>query len=71
LNQIHICVNRPIFDEDAPVVADVFYGHLFRNGEEKLPDVREAAYALHLAVKELRELGRPFRSWVPYVHYGI
>lgn len=58
-------------DNDAPIVADVFYGHLFRNGKNSPPDVMDAAYALHLATKKLRDGGAPFSSWVPYVHYGI
>lgn len=64
-------LNRSILDEDAPIVADVFYAHLFRNGDVAPPDVRDAAYGLHLATKELRDRGKSFYSWVPYVHYGI
>ncbi|EAU93588.2 hypothetical protein CC1G_02818 [Coprinopsis cinerea okayama7 len=61
----------PIHDEDAPVVADVFYRHLFRNGSDVPPDASDAAFGLHLAVKELRERKRPFYHWVPFVHFGI
>ncbi|EAU90760.2 hypothetical protein CC1G_04029 [Coprinopsis cinerea okayama7 len=60
-----------IQDEDAPIVADVFYHHLFRRGTAAPPDITDAAYGLHLAVKKLRDLGRPFQQWVPFVHYGI
>ncbi|TFK29570.1 hypothetical protein FA15DRAFT_664117 [Coprinopsis marcescibilis] len=57
-----------IQDEDAPIVADVFYQHLFRKCP---PDPADVAEALHLAVKELRRLKMPFQRWVPFVHFGI
>ncbi|EAU90732.2 hypothetical protein CC1G_04001 [Coprinopsis cinerea okayama7 len=60
-----------IHDEDAPLVTDVFYRHLFRRGTAAPPDITDAAYSLHLAVKKLRDLGRPFHQWVPFVHHGI
>ncbi|KAG2008742.1 hypothetical protein CC2G_014136 [Coprinopsis cinerea AmutBmut pab1-1] len=60
-----------IHDADGPIVADIFYQHLFRNGSDSLPDITDAAYGLHLAVKELRNLGRPFHHWVPFVHHGV
>jgi len=66
-----VCDIRPIVDDDAPIVADTFYQHLFRNGNDAPPDIRDAAYGLHLATEKLRERGRPFASWVPYVHFGI
>ncbi|EFI28548.1 hypothetical protein CC1G_13570 [Coprinopsis cinerea okayama7 len=61
----------PIHDEDGPVVADVFYRHLFRRGLDSSPDITVAAYALHIAVKELREKDVSFSRWVPFVHHGI
>ncbi|TFK16623.1 TPR-like protein [Coprinopsis marcescibilis] len=60
-----------IADDDAPIVADVFYGHLFRKGKASPPDSSDAAESLHLSVKELRRLGRDFKRWVPFVHFGI
>ncbi|KAJ7192661.1 aromatic di-alanine and tetratricopeptide repeat-containing protein [Mycena pura] len=47
-------------DSDGPVVADIFYGHLFRNADPSsnppvFPDLNESAEALHLAVKKLLE----------------
>ncbi|TFK23747.1 hypothetical protein FA15DRAFT_705213 [Coprinopsis marcescibilis] len=60
-----------ISDVDAPVVADVFYKHMFRNGTECPPDVSEAAYALHLAVQKIRDSGASFWNWVPYIHFGV
>ncbi|TFK18814.1 hypothetical protein FA15DRAFT_242473 [Coprinopsis marcescibilis] len=60
-----------ISDNDAPVVADAFYAHMFRHGTERPPDVTEAAYALHLAVQKIRDSGTEFWNWVPYVHFGV
>ncbi|EAU90735.2 hypothetical protein CC1G_04004 [Coprinopsis cinerea okayama7 len=60
-----------IHDEDAPIAADIFYRHLFRRGTAAPPDITDAAYGLHLAVKKLRDLGKPFHQWVPFVHHGI
>ncbi|KAG2003068.1 hypothetical protein CC2G_003701 [Coprinopsis cinerea AmutBmut pab1-1] len=60
-----------IEDEDGPIVADAFYGYLFREGSAVAPDITDAASALHLATKVLRDLDRPFHRWVPFVHYGI
>jgi hypothetical protein len=62
---------RSIQDKDGPIVADKFYSHLFRNGTTKEPDITDAAEGLHLAVNELRKQGKPFRSWVPFLHFGI
>ncbi|KAG2014151.1 hypothetical protein CC2G_010994 [Coprinopsis cinerea AmutBmut pab1-1] len=60
-----------IYDADAPVIADCFYRYLFRNRNSAPPSASDAAHALHLAVKELREKGRSFFNWVPFVHFGI
>ncbi|KZT07983.1 uncharacterized protein LAESUDRAFT_650328 [Laetiporus sulphureus 93-53] len=57
-----------IMDSDAPQVADDVYAHLFR---DKQPDAADAAYALHIATKNLREQGKPLLNWVPFVHMGI
>ena len=58
-----------IRDEDGPLIADEFYSRVC--GEGKL-DSREAAAALHFAVKRLQEgVGeRNFLRWVPFVHFG-
>ncbi|KAJ7833387.1 tetratricopeptide repeat-containing protein [Mycena leptocephala] len=64
-------------DLDGPKIADTFYGYLFRNCDPNsnppvLPDLTQAAKALHLAVAKLREEPDvPFRHWVPFVHYGL
>ncbi|KAG2011628.1 hypothetical protein CC2G_011722 [Coprinopsis cinerea AmutBmut pab1-1] len=60
-----------IHDEDGPIVADVFYSHLFRHGAGSPPNVTDAAYGLHLATRELREQGVSFHRWVPFVHFGL
>jgi CHAT domain-containing protein len=59
-----------IKDQDAPVVADHVYSHLFGNAE---PDSTKAALALHHAVKQLhQQVGDlSFLSWVPFIHVGL
>jgi len=58
-----------IGDSDAPEVADIVYGHLFKSG---MPDATQAAHALHVAIKELWQKDpSSFLSWVPYIHFGI
>ncbi|KAF8884223.1 CHAT domain-containing protein [Gymnopilus junonius] len=56
-------------DRDAPFVADKVYEQLF---EDKRPDYRKAAQALHRAIHLLQEVnGRGnFRAWVPFLHIG-
>ncbi|KAJ7747449.1 tetratricopeptide repeat-containing protein [Mycena maculata] len=64
-------------DLDGPKIADTFYEHLFRDCDltsnpPVVPDLTEAARALHLAVTKLREdPDIPFMRWVPFVHYGL
>jgi len=58
-----------ISDSDRPLVAEIFYSHLFRNG--RTPDASEAAEALQLAVKELKARHVPYERWVPFVHLGV
>lgn len=65
-------------DEDGPEIADSFYRHLFQpEGDDKsasashIPDMTQAAYALHLAVNNLRSEGRSFKRWVPFIHLGL
>jgi CHAT domain-containing protein len=58
-----------IMDDDAPQVADVVYGQLFKDGN---PDATRAAHALHVAIKELRkDKSKSFMSWVPFIHIGV
>jgi hypothetical protein len=57
---------------DGPKVADAFYEHLFKATSNGRLDTTEAARALHLATKKLRnEEGCSFRRWVPFVHFGL
>jgi CHAT domain-containing protein len=59
-----------IQDELAPQVADEFYAHMIRDGEE--PDSKKAAKALHLSVQKLRkDRNVPLIQWIPFVHLGI
>ncbi|KAJ7429950.1 hypothetical protein B0H11DRAFT_2140190 [Mycena galericulata] len=60
-------------DGDGPKIADAFYEYLFKDcGPDSLPDLSNAAKALHLAVTKLyKEPGMTFRRWVPFVHYGL
>ncbi|TFK23328.1 hypothetical protein FA15DRAFT_705585 [Coprinopsis marcescibilis] len=63
-----------IYDKDAPVLADSFYGHFLGSASgrsSKKPDVTDAARALHLAVQDLKKTEKSFLHWVPFVHFGI
>ena len=56
-----------IRDEDGPSIAEDIYTRIFKDGK---PNRKEAAYALHEAVKRLRESGAPYTAWVPFIHIG-
>jgi len=56
-----------IRDEDAPQVAEDVYRRILKDGK---PNRKEAARALHDAAKRLRDSGRGFMSWVPFIHLG-
>ncbi|KAI0035772.1 CHAT domain-containing protein, partial [Vararia minispora EC-137] len=58
-----------IADMDAPVVARELYAYLM---EDAGGDTGKSVYALHRAVKVLRELvgEEEFIRWVPYIHVG-
>ncbi|KIM20455.1 hypothetical protein M408DRAFT_82013 [Serendipita vermifera MAFF 305830] len=56
-----------IQDEDAPKVTKAVYERMLKDGKANR---KEAARALHEAVKELRESGADFLSWVPFIHMG-
>jgi hypothetical protein len=64
-------------DPDGPTIADKFYQYLFKNCNTDstppvLPDLMDAAGALHVAVAKLRETPNvEFVRWVPFVHYGL
>ncbi|KAJ7870371.1 CHAT domain-containing protein, partial [Mycena leptocephala] len=56
-------------DTDGPVVAEAVYNHLFGRGER--PHVSDAAKALQLAVRKIRDAGVPYERWVPFIHLGV
>ncbi|KAJ7196652.1 CHAT domain-containing protein [Mycena pura] len=56
-------------DQDGPIVAKTFYSHLFRDGRQ--PEATDAAEALHLAVKELRDNNVSYERWIPFIHMGV
>ena len=58
-----------ISDKLAPRVARDAYRQLFRNGTR--PDYREAARALHEAVRRLRDSNASFVKWLPFIHVGL
>ena len=58
-----------ISDRLAPDVARDVYEELFR--DDKRPDSREAARALHEAIKCARDHGEAFVDWVPFIHVGL
>ena len=58
-----------ISDRVAPDVARGVYEELFRDGKQ--PDGREAARALHEAIKCARDRGEAFVDWVPFIHVGL
>lgn len=63
-----IATTWSISDEDAPQVAEDIYHRILKDGR---PNRIEAAYALHEAVKNLRESGASFTAWIPFIHIGI
>jgi CHAT domain-containing protein len=57
-----------INDKDAPQIAEDVYREILKGGK---PNRKEAARALHEAVKRLREESKAeLRSWVPFIHIG-
>ncbi|KAJ7819885.1 CHAT domain-containing protein, partial [Mycena leptocephala] len=56
-------------DADGPLVAEIVYSHLFRDGRQ--PQAIDAAGALQLAVKELRARNVPYERWIPFIHMGV
>ncbi|EIM80808.1 uncharacterized protein STEHIDRAFT_115652 [Stereum hirsutum FP-91666 SS1] len=57
-----------ISDSDGPIVAEKTYQVLLEKPEF---DPRDAARALHMAVKTLRRLKVPPLRWVPFIHIGL
>ena len=64
-----------IWDNDAPIIVEAYYKSLLeiRKSGTVAPGYTGAAYALHDAVKVLRErVGEEnFVKWAPFVHFGV
>ncbi|KAJ6569795.1 CHAT domain-containing protein [Mycena vulgaris] len=56
-------------DQDGPLVAEMVYSHLFRNGRQ--PQASDAAEALQGAVEKLKARKVPYERWIPFIHMGI
>ncbi|KZV59615.1 hypothetical protein PENSPDRAFT_595123 [Peniophora sp. CONT] len=67
-----------IYDADAPIVVEAYYKRLHKLRKSKKPGIippgyTGSAYALHWAMKVLRErVGEQnFVKWAPFVHFGV
>ena len=56
-------------DEDGCDVARDFYQYMFRT-PGALPNFRDSAEALHMAIREMRKRGLGMDRWVKFVHVG-
>jgi CHAT domain-containing protein len=56
-------------DQDGPLVAEILYAHLFRDGGQ--PRFCDTAEVLHTAVMELKARNVPYERWIPFIHMGI
>jgi hypothetical protein len=54
-------------DIDGPLVAEIVYGELFKDGTLDLDNI---PYALDAAARVLRVMGAEPSRWAPYVHMG-
>ncbi|KAG8927782.1 hypothetical protein FRC02_007767 [Tulasnella sp. 418] len=60
-------------DIDGPLLSEHVYKHLFRrvnDGSGDLVDYRDAAEALNIATRALRDAGVPIERWINFVHIG-
>ncbi|KAG8944604.1 hypothetical protein FRC03_001969, partial [Tulasnella sp. 419] len=58
-------------DIDGPIVAEEVYKHMYRQKEKgESVDYRDAAEALSIATRRLRENGVPVERWINFVHFG-
>ncbi|CAE6454441.1 unnamed protein product [Rhizoctonia solani] len=64
-----IATSWSIVDSDAPLIADVVYKILLKEG---MMNHKDAAKALHVAVQKLRDIvgEKAFWRWAPYIHIG-
>ncbi|KAK0201107.1 hypothetical protein DFS33DRAFT_1266240, partial [Desarmillaria ectypa] len=58
----------PMGDAQGPIVNEHVYRRLTEKGAM---GVRRASFALHSAVKALREQGLPVEQWALFIHSGI
>ncbi|KAF8143699.1 CHAT domain-containing protein [Mycena galopus ATCC 62051] len=56
-------------DVDRPMVAEIVYSHLFREGQQ--PQGSDTAKALQLAIQESKNRKVPYERWVPFIHIGV
>jgi CHAT domain-containing protein len=56
-------------DTDGPVIADIVYSHLFCEGQQ--PKHTDAAEALQLAVKHLKDTNVAYERWIPFIHIRV
>ncbi|KAJ7429954.1 CHAT domain-containing protein, partial [Mycena galericulata] len=58
-----------MLDQDGPVLAEAVYKDLFGTGKEAKAE--DAAKALQLAVRKLRDSGVSYERWIPFIHMGV
>ncbi|KZT58110.1 hypothetical protein CALCODRAFT_517028 [Calocera cornea HHB12733] len=56
-------------DQDGPTLTRVFYDYLTKDARP--PEARNAAHALHLALRHFRLRDIPMYRWASFVHFGI
>jgi CHAT domain-containing protein len=56
-------------DSDGPLVSEIVYSHLFRNGGQA--EASDAAEALQMAVNKLKAQNVAYERWIPFIHLGV
>ena len=56
-------------DDDGCDITKDFYRYMFRT-PEAVPNFRDSAKALHMAIREMRKRGLGMDRWVKFVHVG-
>ncbi|KAJ7694382.1 hypothetical protein B0H17DRAFT_931746 [Mycena rosella] len=56
-------------NQDSPMVAEIGYSHLFRDGQQ--PQASDGAEALQFAVKELTNSKVTYEQWIPFIHMRV
>ncbi|KAF7984563.1 hypothetical protein HWV62_13771 [Athelia sp. TMB] len=57
-------------DVDGPVLAEHFYGYMFREGI-MTANIRDSAKALNMATLFMKKSGVPVHRWIKFVHSGV